>query len=83
MQTQRRRPLVIAPAMSFLNYIHTRRYNFGRGAESSWTFIAAARGDPNFPDTRSWRDLRDYLVAAGNRPGDVHRLRLGRPLTDH
>ena len=65
MQTQRRRPLVIAPAVSFLNYIHTRRYNFGRGAETSWTFIAAARGDPNFPDTRSWRDLRDYLVAAG------------------
>ncbi|HLL32185.1 MAG TPA: hypothetical protein VK403_14440 [Allosphingosinicella sp.] len=48
--------------MSFLNYIHTRRYNFGRGAESSWAFIAAARGDPDFPDTRSWRELRDYLV---------------------
>ena len=51
--------------MSFLNYIHTRRYNFGRGAESSWTFIAAARGDPDFPDTRSWRELRHYLVEAG------------------
>ena len=51
--------------MSFLNYIHTRRYNFGRGAESSWAFIAAARGDPEFPDTRSWRELRDYLVEAG------------------
>lgn len=51
--------------MSFLNYIHTRRYNFGRGARSSWTFIAAARGDPNFPDTSSWPELRDYLVAAG------------------
>jgi hypothetical protein len=51
--------------MSFLNYIHTRRYNFGRGAESSWAFIAAARGDPDFPDTRSWPELRDYLVEAG------------------
>lgn len=51
--------------MSFLNYIHTRRYNFGRGAESRWAFIAAARGDPDFPDTRSWRALRDYLVEAG------------------
>ena len=51
--------------MSFLNYIHTRRDNFGRGAESSWAFIAAARGDPDFPDTRSWRELRDYLVEAG------------------
>ena len=51
--------------MSFLNYIHTRRYNFGRGAESSWAFIAAARGDPDFPDASSWRELRDYLVAAG------------------
>ena len=51
--------------MSFLNYIHTRRYNFGRGAESSWAFIAAARGDPDFPDPRSWRALKDYLVEAG------------------
>jgi hypothetical protein len=51
--------------MSFLNYIHTRRYNFGRGAESSWAFIAAARGDPDFPDTGSWRELRDYLLSAG------------------
>ena len=51
--------------MSFLNYINTRRYNFGRGAESSWAFIAAARGDPDFPDTRSWRELRDYLIDAG------------------
>lgn len=51
--------------MSFLNYIHTRRYNFGRGAQSSWAFIAAARGDPEFPDTGSWDELRDYLVQRG------------------
>jgi hypothetical protein len=51
--------------MSFLNYIHTRRYNFGRGAQSSWKFIAAARGDPNFPNIGSWPELRDYLVEAG------------------
>lgn len=51
--------------MSFLSYIHARRYNFGRGAKSSWAFIAVARGDSRFPDSRSWRELKDYLVESG------------------
>ena len=50
---------------SFRHYVETRKYDFGRGTRAAWAFIAAARGDPHFPDARSWRELRRYLEASG------------------
>ena len=43
----------------------TRRYDYGRGSPAAWAFIACARGDRNFPDAASWRELEQYLVRVG------------------
>jgi hypothetical protein len=50
--------------LSFRDYVFNRPYGSGRGHRDSWTFIIQARGDPDFPDVRSWRELHGYLLAA-------------------
>ena len=60
---------------SFHNYVLTRKYDFGRGSAAVWSFIAFARGDAGFPDARSWRELRAYLVAVGVDPQSIEAAR--------
>ena len=49
----------------FRDYVHRRRYDFGRGSAAAWSFIALARGDRGLPDAKSWRELEAYLKGAG------------------
>jgi hypothetical protein len=57
-----------ATPTSFRAYVETRKYDFGRGRAASWAFIAFARGDPAFPDIRSWPELRGYLERGPAEP---------------
>lgn len=56
------------PPASFRDYVERRRYDFGRGRADSWAFIARMRGDADFPDIRSWTELRRHLEAAKVEP---------------
>jgi hypothetical protein len=51
--------------VSFRQYIHTRRYDYGRGGKSRWPFLIHALGDPNLPDAHCWAELRDHLTRSG------------------
>lgn len=50
--------------MTFREYVTVRKYDFGRGSRSSWSFIAFARGKADFPEITSWRSLESYLLEA-------------------
>ena len=55
-----------AEPASFRHYVRNRRYDFGRGTEAAWQFIAFARGDVDFPNPGSWREMEDYLRRIGS-----------------
>lgn len=57
--------------MTFRTYILNRPYGFGRGNRESWTFIAAARGDPAIPDVSGWSQLSSYLETSGYDEGMI------------
>lgn len=50
--------------LSFRDYVLGRKYDFGRGSAASWTFIAFARGDANFPEIATGPELQAYLAQA-------------------
>jgi hypothetical protein len=52
-------------AGTFRDYVMTRKYDFGRGSRDAWRFIAFARGDRDFPDPASWRELEAYVRRSG------------------
>lgn len=62
-------------AETFRGYVLTRKYDFGRGTASAWSFIAFARGDPGFPDAQSWRELHTYLIRNGVDPHLIEAAR--------
>jgi hypothetical protein len=62
--------------MSFREYIATRRYQFGRGSNEGWAFVARALGDAAFPDVGSWTELRAYLEACGDDLASIDAARV-------
>jgi hypothetical protein len=62
--------------MSFREYVLTRRYDYGRGSQRAWAFIARLRGSPALPDFSSWRELHAYLRTAGVTPHDLDSARV-------
>jgi hypothetical protein len=50
---------------SFGDYLQSRRYDYGRGSRSAWSFIAFARGVGQLPDARRWQELHQYLCEIG------------------
>lgn len=51
--------------LSFRDYVLTRKYDFGRGSDAAWRFIALARGDRALPDIADRQELDAYLARTG------------------
>lgn len=60
---------------SFADYVGNRRYDFGRGTSAAWLFIAFARGDAQFANPASWRELEQYLTSVDADPSLVKGAR--------
>lgn len=61
-QLRRRSACLDILVPSFRDYLLARKYDFGRGSEAAWRFIALARGDSGLPDIGDRRELEKYLA---------------------